>query len=273
MITIGVTTYNRLYLLKTMAASLYQSDISVPHNVRLYDDCSTEYSAEDLKKLFPTAVSIKVNKINMKADENIIEMYKDFLKTDDDYFFNADSDLIFSKNWLTRALELIERTSGVLTLLNANLHGSYKDIDEDLCLKKTIGSAGTLFKRNRIEELINFMNPDKNKKSFDWQFSQFFVEMSVPIYCVKNSLVQHIGYTGQNSHFFFDYGRNFAIESLAQGQIINDILENYIDQIGRLEKKRIDDTFYHLKRFIIIIFKKLLPTRLYHSIRHKLKKD
>ena len=256
-----------------MAASLYQSDISIPHNIRIYDDCSTEFSKEDLKKLFPTAASFKVNKFNMRADENSLEMYKDFLKNDDDYFFSADADLIFSKNWLSKAMGLIEKTSGILTLLNANLHDSYKDVDEDLCLKKTIGSAGTMFTRNRVEELLNYMNSIGNKKSFDWQFSKYFFGMNVPIYCVKNSLVQHIGYTGQNSHFYFDYGRNFAIENLAQGQIINNVMENYIDQVGRLEIKRIDDTFYHLKRFIITIFKKLLSSRLYHLIRHKLKKD
>ena len=272
MVTIGITTYNRLKILKAMSESLYQSDISVPHSIRIYDDCSTEYGIEDLKRLFPTAVSIKVNEVNLKADENIYKMYEDFLASGDDWFFNADSDLIFNKGWLSRALELIERTNGILTLFNANLHHTYKDIDGDLCLKKTIGSAGTLFKRERMEQLISFLQLTSNKKSLDWQFSRYFNELSVPIYCVKNSLVQHIGYTGQNSRFFFDYGKNFTVETPAQGQMINDILENYIDEIEKLERKRFNNASYHLKRFWVIILKKILPSKIYHSLRHKIKK-
>ena len=272
MITIGITTFNRQRILKFMSESLYRSDLSIPHNIRVYDDCSTEYGEDELKKLFPTAASIRINKANLKADENILEMYKDFLTTDDTHFFNADSDLIFSRDWLKKGMEFFERTDGVLTFFNANLHDSYKDVDDDLCLKITIGSAGTMFSRNRVKELVDHLNSQKNNKSFDWQFSKFFIDNNIPIYCVKNSLVQHIGYTGQNSHFYFDFGRNFDIESLGHGQIINNILESYIDEIGRLEKKRIDDTFYHLKRFLIIIIKKVLPRRVYYSIRQKLKK-
>ena len=271
MITIGIPTYNRKEILKMMASSLNNSGINIPHQIRIYDDCSTEFGVDALRKLFPSAASIKVNKANLRADENILDMYRDFLNTEDSYFFNADSDLIFSFDWLNRALQLMERTSGVLTLLNANLHSSFKDVDEDLCLKKTIGSAGTLFQRERIMQLIDFMNKSGSKKSLDWQFSKCFNEMNVPIYCVKNSLVQHIGYVGQNSFFFFDYGRNFRVESREQGQIINDILENYIDEIGLLERKRADDSLYHLKRFFVIQFKKLLPAKIYHFFRHKFK--
>ena len=271
MITIGITTYNRLKILRAMAESLYQSDISVPQNIKIYDDCSTEYGIDELKKLFPTAVSIKVNETNLKADENTYMMYEDFLSSGDDWFFNADSDLIFSKGWLARAFELIERTNGILTLFNANLHHTYKNIDSDLCLKKTIGCAGTLFKRERMEQLIRFINLSNNKKSLDWQFSRYFNELNVPIYCVKKSLVQHIGYTGQNSRFFFDYGKNFTVETPSQGQMINDILENYIDEIEKLESKRINNATYHLKRFWVILLKKILPSKWYHSLRQKIK--
>jgi len=255
-----------------MASSLYQSDISVRHNIRIYDDSSTEFDIDELKKLFPTAASIKVNTKNLKADQNIFQMYKDFLKTSDTYLFNADADLIFNKNWLNTALGLIQKTGGILTLFNANSHEAIVDVDSKFCLKSIIGSAGTLLHRDRINELVTHIDSLANAKAMDWQFSKYFSKMDIPIYCVKNSLVQHIGYTGQNSNFYFDYGKNFRIESAEQGQIINDVLENYADEIRRLENERMDNLSYHLKRVFIIIFKKILPHEFYISIRQKFKK-
>lgn len=255
-----------------MAASLYQSDLSIPHNIRIYDDNSSEFDIDELKKLFPTAASIKVNARNLKADQNTFQMYEDFLSTPDEYLFNADSDLIFKKNCLYTGLELIKRTSGILTLLNANSHPVVEEIDDELCLKKTIGCAGTLIRRDRVEELVHHIHSQKNSKSLDWQFSMHFDSKDIPIYCVKDSLVQHIGYSGQNSFLYFDFGRNFRIESAEQGQILNDVLESYVKEISRLEKERMDNLAYHFKRFITIIFKKLLPPKLYSSIRQKLKK-
>ena len=272
MLTIGITTHNRLSTLKTMAASLYQSNIAIPHNIRIYDDNSTEFDIDELKRLFPTAASIKVNTRNLKADQNTFQMYEDFLNTPDEYLFTADSDLIFKKNCLDIGLELIKKTSGILTLLNANSHPVEEDIDEDLCLKKTIGCAGTLLHRDRVAELVSHIHSQKNSKSLDWQFSMHFNSQDILIYCVKNSLVQHIGYSGQNSFIYFDYGKNFKIESAEQGQILNDVLENYVHEIGRLEKERIDNLSYHFRRFVTIILKKLLPRKLYIFLRQKFKK-
>ena len=110
MVTIGITTYNRRKILEMMASSLYSSDLSFPHNIRIYDDCSTEYGIDELRKIFPTAASISVNHGNIKADQNIFQMHKDFLNTSDTYLFNADSDLLFTKNWLNAALDLIKKT-------------------------------------------------------------------------------------------------------------------------------------------------------------------
>ena len=270
MVTIGITTYNRKKILEMMASSLYSSDLSVPHNIRIYDDCSSEYGMEELKRIFPTAASISVNQENIKADQNIFRMHKDFLKSSDTYLFNADSDLLFARNWLNRALELVDKTSGILTLFNANSHGPCRAVDSDLCLKKTIGSAGTLLRRDRIEELLGYIDSTENVKAFDWQFSGYFNKMEIPIYCVNNSLVQHIGYIGQNTHFYFDIGRNFKIESHEQGQMMNDMLEGFIDNIREIETARIDNLPYHLKRIISIILKKILPEKLYKSLKRKI---
>jgi len=283
MLTIGIPTYNRKKILEVMASSLYESDISIPHNIRIYDDCSTEYGIEKLKEIFPTATSIKINDVNLKADKNTYQMYHDFLSTSDELFFNADSDLIFKKDWIKTALKLFEKTNGILSVFNANSHESYKIIDDELCLKKTIGAAGTLFHRDRLSEfLANIASPD-TLTEIDWQFSKYFNSIELPIYCVKNSLVQHIGYFGQNSKYFFDFGRNFKVETSNQGQIINDIFEKFIDTIRNLEKEKdINDQvinkqnnsfFYHLRRCMFLLIKTILPKKIFNFLKAKKNKN
>jgi hypothetical protein len=267
-ITIGITTYNRLGLLKIMSSSLYNSNLSVPHNIRIYDDCSSEYTITELKGIFPTAVSIKRNERNIKSDKNIFQMYKDFLATSDNYFFNADSDLVFHSQWLVKALELLPETSGILSIFNSNNHAPLKIINETFCIKESIGSAGTLFTRKRVEEFMRYFTSYEAGETFDFQWSKYFKDREAPLYCTNKSLVQHIGYSGQNSMFVFDYGRNFVVDSVDKGQRINDVFEAYLDEVRTLydkdkeKRQRERNSFlYHIKRCFIIIIKHILPRR------------
>jgi len=275
-VTIGVSTYNRKDLVEIMAASLYRSDLTIPHNIRIYDDCSSEYGAAVLEKLFPTAASIKINTVNVKADKNMYQMYKDFLTTDDDYFFNADSDIIFTRQWLATALELIQKTDGILSLFNTASHEPYQIIDNLFCLKHTIGAAGTLFKRGRVSEILEYFDSIGKVNSFDWQWCEYFGNNNVKIFCLNKSLVQHIGYNGQNAGFYFDVGRGFKIETVNDGQIINDIFVESLDAILLKEKKYNElnnSLMHHVFRFFIIIFKKILPAAFVYKVKHLLRKN
>jgi glycosyltransferase involved in cell wall biosynthesis len=279
MVTIGVPTYNRKEILKIMASSLYNSALDIPHAVRVYDDCSTEYGYSELKELFPSAVSIKRNAVNLKADKNMYQMYADFLATGDDYFFNADSDLIFNRQWLNTAFGLLKKTEGILSVFNANSHPAYKMIDKDLCLKESVGAAGTLFARERLVELLRYFDSvEAAGKNFDWKWSEYFKNRNIPIYCVNNSLAQHIGYEGQNANVYFDVGRNFKVESVEDGQVINDVFEKYLDGIRNKiraknqETERKNDELannftYHVKRCFIIIAKRCLPKNIFNLLR------
>jgi glycosyltransferase involved in cell wall biosynthesis len=235
MVTIAIPTYNRLDTVKKMADSLYRSDLSPAHNIRVYDDCSSEFGTEELKKLFPTAASITRNKTIVKADTNMYLFYKDFLSTSDEYLFNADSDLIFQKDWLTRSLELIKETQGVLSTFNAISHPAQRIVNSTFCVKKIIGAAGTLFTRKRIEELMqHFTACDKRGiKSFDWKWSTYFTGHNIPVYCVNDSLVQHIGYSGQNALLgSFEFGKNFTVDSPENGQVLNDLFAVFVEKIA-----------------------------------------
>jgi len=253
MITIAIPTYNRYDLLKIMSASLYNSDLSIPYNIRVYDDCSTEYGIDELKRIFPNAASININSRNLKADLNMFSFYKDFISSRDKYLFNADSDIIFNKKWLLDGLELLANTDGVLSLFNATSHKTKEIINDKLCIKESVGAAGTLFTRERVGEIINYFStfPESSLFSFDWKWSNFLTKNNIRIFCTNESLVQHIGYYGQNTTIryrgykliktqktYFDYGRNFKIDSPETGQIVNDIFEKFIDQ-NKNEDERI----------------------------------
>jgi hypothetical protein len=241
MLTIAIPVYNRFELLKTMADSLYRMEIPIPYSIRIYDDCSTEFGVSELKRLFPNAVSIKRNAKNLRADKNMFNFYKDFLSSEGEYLFNADSDIIFNKNCVIRALELIRQTDGILSVYNSGWHPVKMIINEDLCIKETLGAAGTLFTRKRVEEIVNHFSSldDDEMVSLDWKWSSFFTRNNTKMYCTNTSLVQHIGFYGQNSHrYCFDYGKNFIIDSIETAQAISTVFEKFVEQ--NRHKEQID---------------------------------
>ena len=227
-VMIGITTYNRKKLLESMARSLYESDLSTAHSIRIYDDGSTEYSRDNLQEIFPDAEKISVNRINKGADLNTWDMYCDFLESDCDYLFNADSDLLFSKDWLLMGLDHIKITDGILSIFNTGIHKSVGE-ENGLLIKPIFGAAGTLFTRNRIEELVHaFKTGSFEPCHIDWGFCDFFSKAGVKLFCTGKSYVQHIGISGFNSdEKGFCYGMNFIVDSLLNGQTINDILEGF----------------------------------------------
>lgn len=279
-VTIGIPTYNRKEILKIMAASLKQSELGALCHIHVFDDCSNEFERDYLNRLFPSASSILINSKNLKSDRNIYQMYRDFLKSEDDYFFNADSDLIFNTDWLTKALKLIDRTDGILSLFNSNGHASIQTVDSDLCIKSSLGSAGTFFTRQRVEEIMTYFDSIEKVKGFDWQWSDYFNQRGIRLFCVNQSLVQHIGYQGQNSNIYFDYGRNYQITHIQEGQIINDVFEKFLDGARAIEKERTqlraqqhakqaNDFWYHFKRCFIIMIKLILPKKVFRQMKSK----
>jgi len=239
MVTIGIPTYNRMDMVKVMAASLYCSDLSLPHHIHVSDDVSTEYGVEALQNLFPEPALITRNLRNVNSSRNIFLLCKHFLSTRDEYLFLADSDLIFSRDWLIKGIELIKQTDGVLSLFNSASLPVVETVNDRLCIKDVVGSAGTLFSRERVEEIVPQFDPIEKLVAFDWKFCKYLAAKGIKFYCTTTSYVQHIGWYGRNANVgfsYFDYGRNFKVESVEQGQVINDIFEAYMS--NQAEKYR-----------------------------------
>lgn len=228
-VMIAVPTFNRWDTLKKMAQSLNDSEIDCEVTLKIYDDCSTDYSVSEIQGLFTNAQIVR-NEKNVGADINMYLMYKDFVyNSTADYFFNADSDLIFCRNWLNEGLELIKETDGVISLFNTTNHKGTQT-DNNLVCKNIVGAAGTLFKRDILELIVHgYENREAEVKNFDWQWCRYLSDNNIRLYSVYNSLVQHIGVIGSNAGISnFDYGHNFKVDSINNGQIINDSFETYV---------------------------------------------
>lgn len=228
MLIIGVSTYNRPSILCKMAQSLYASKRLHSHMIRVYDDASYELSLKMLQDIFPDASNIYQSSCNQGADAMMLKMYHDFLSTDGDVFFNGDSDLIFSSNWMEEGVRLLEQTDGVLSLFNAPRHRTIAT-DGELCEKESLGAAGTMFTRKVLCEFISYLEQHRYeshcKAGVDWIWSEYFRANGIRLYSTRRSLVQHIGFDGFNSHIGnVDIGDGFIIESLLNGQILNDVL-------------------------------------------------
>jgi Glycosyl transferase family 2 len=231
-ITVAIPTYNRPDYIKKCAASLYQVDGINDCNIRIYDDCSTEINDQFLREQFPEASDIVVREINLKADRNMAQMYRDFLDTGDELFFGADSDTIFRPDILHTIDKLVGKTDGVLSLYNSSLHESISMIniaDEPCLLKRHIGAAGTVFTRKVIAEIVE--NVDMGRL-YDWRWSEYLRQKGRRLIVTNASYVQHIGLDGENNSLeLYDFGVNFEPVTDVNKDILLDMLTNVFDRM------------------------------------------
>lgn len=210
-ITIGITLFNRLDYLKKMCLSLRHSIGLEQCSIRLYDDCSDEFSMDEIIKEFPFVTEGKRRDHNLGSDFNIQQMYLDFLETGDDILVNCDSDMIFHSDWITKIRELLPFTDGVLSCYNSALHTPEELLtinNENVVRKDSIGSAGTIFTRNIVQCIVNNVKPSYK---YDWDWSRYLSTIGVRLLVTERSYIQHIGIVGQNCDAaqIIDYGLNF----------------------------------------------------------------
>lgn len=213
-ITIGITTYNRLPVLKQMAETLYLTEglAAEGMHIRIYDDKSTDFGIADLEKLLPTAVQIIRRRKNMGANRNMYQMYHDFLETDDEYLYHADSDLIYHPGWLNFVKMMIPHTNGIFSIYNSAQHPvegvpiTVQDIP--FVYKTFLGSAGVVLRRDLVKLVAEHCPPTP---TFDWDWAYYLKNNGYPLLTSQRSYVQHIGLTGYNSDgtIYIDFGKGF----------------------------------------------------------------
>ena len=226
-ITFGICTYNRKEILLRSAKSLKSINRYSEINVRIYDDCSTEYDKCFLQNLFPEAKTIHVQKKNSGADKNTSVMYEDFLSSGDDILFNADSDILYSKDIVDVLENTLAKTDGFFSVFNTPAHAVTGRCDSSILTKRVVGAAGCCLTREIAGIILE--NVTSREKSFDTKMCEVLRVKGKRILTTKKSYVQHIGVVGQNTDFFsFDYGVGFQCDSIENAESIEDAFEKYV---------------------------------------------
>ncbi len=271
-ITLAVATHNRKHILEKMVTSLYLTDMGDHVHIRIYDDASTDFDEDFLRKAFPDSKSIMRNPVNLGPSKNMYRIFTDFLAHDDDILILTDSDLIFNREWLTVVERIIDRTDGVMSLYNSVLHMAMLEkfqIDNiSLLNKRIIGGAGTVFKKNIVKKILSELPPSN---TYDWDWSDYLVKSGVRLLVTERSYVQHIGIVGFNSGNYFggdlsgslcDYGVNFIggneHNEKVQGEFFKELLQIYTKEIERFKKIIISGKFlrtYHMLRTVYRLLK------------------
>jgi glycosyltransferase involved in cell wall biosynthesis len=208
-VAIGVSTYNRRHLVELSAASLRSSSIPPDTALIVVDDASTDYDSDYLRSIFPSFSDVRRRPENSGgASFANRDVMRQLLETDADAVLLLDSDLLVRSNFLDVGVSLLGDTDGLLSLFNTPNHA---DIGArgPFVLKHSIGCAGSLWRRDIAAKVFSEVPAGPQ---WDWRFSDFLLTAGVGIYAVRDSLVQHIGYShGYNSTFGHgDFGVGFS---------------------------------------------------------------
>lgn len=265
-IMIVVPTYNRAKHIEIVAKSLSECKFINEANVCVYDDCSTEFQIDFLKKQFEciNAKIIKRTVHGKNMEINTFEMMKDFINSNNDVMFICDSDLLLRPDSLEFLQNNFKYTDGFMSLYNSNLHLTVKT-GTIFDLKFNVGFAGMCLSRKIVEKILAYDNPSLGDLKISETLSKNNIRALVP----KQSYIQHIGIGGEHGTIVngIDYSSTFEPISQHNKQIINEYSPiianaqtNFIKKLLFEDKYRKDGFFIHqpLKHFLTkSIIKKL----------------
>jgi glycosyltransferase involved in cell wall biosynthesis len=220
---IAIPVYNRREYLEITEKSLYECSNINKAAVKVFNDCSSEFDNNYLKKLFnkPNAEIINREK-NLRADRNTYQIMLDFLNTDNDVLFICDADLLLRPDTIDYIFNSFKRTDGFLGLYNSELH---RDIyfDGEFVYKENVGFAGICISRSILQQFIT--NQKERPRSMDFKLSAFLIKSNVRLMIPRNCYVQHIGFDGQNSGLSsVEFSTNFIPSSDFNKTIINKMM-------------------------------------------------
>lgn len=292
-IAIGIPTYNRKYFVEANAVSLCNAELHKHYDIKILiiDDASHEYTTDYLASIYPAgSLIVQREKNSGSADLAICDLFKRCLALKTDAILLLDSDLIVNKDFIDKGLTLLKDTDGVVSLFNTLNHPIAED-NGALLVKRSVGSAGTLWDRALAEEIAATI---ESGRQWDWRCCSYINSTNRKIYCSRASLVQHIAYyEGENSSLESgDYGVGFVdsgfenifitLESIVRAQIrlgsqldtrrnadrfVNEIanLDQLMRRVAELEQKTKKLEKYslrtRLKRLVLSLKRNALATQ------------
>lgn len=195
-IAIGVPTHNRAAIVRLAARSLANSLAGRNTIVIVVDDCSDEYGKEFTEDCYPGATVVRRERNSGGADNAGFDLLGRLHATGREMLLVLDSDLVVASDWIARALPLMDRCDGLLSLFNTPNHARLAT-DGPLVEKASVGMAGTIWHRDLAAEVLSSVPPGK---SWDMRAAEHVRARGRRIFAVRDSLVQHLGFgSGQNS--------------------------------------------------------------------------
>ena len=203
-----MATYNRKEVLERTIVSLTQVKNIEDVDIFIFDDCSTEYTKEDLKKMIPFAKQIVVRENNLRADRNMYQIHQDYINSNYDILLQVDSDVIFHKNFIEIIKSILSTQTKypVFSLYNSSNHPFVEnrnplEINKIIFKEKhSIGGICVLFTdKNILKNILDNIPKERKSFAYDWYWSHKLQEKGTPVMVSEQSFLQHIGVEGQNN--------------------------------------------------------------------------
>ena len=190
-IAVAIPTYNRRGYVQLCAVALNKS--IDPNDVWIFDDHSSDYSIDDLKKWFATK-NVRKSTERLRPDKNARKILEWFVGTDYDWLVTLDSDLIVRPDWLELLRGMLPHTQGVMSLYHSgNPNHPTLNCDPNLCEMKSLGNAGVTWSKVLAKKMLVDMT---QSNGFDWGWTEWLRQQKIPQYAAKDSLVLHVGMHG-----------------------------------------------------------------------------
>lgn len=218
-IVLGITTRDRLSHVRAQGRSLRQCKGIDEVGIVVVDDFNQSYGPKQLARIYPRGTRIyRTDRHSGSADHACRIALELMTRTEREVLVILDSDLVCAAEFLDTICEFLPRTKGFFSLFNAPSHPARRDAGDHL-EKASVGSAGCVIRRQIALDLLNAVGPGRN---FDWRMCDYLKSVEIPILCLRNSVVQHIGFAaGQNSALMGgDFGVGFEAYSPANTAIM-----------------------------------------------------
>ena len=256
---LAMATYNRKEVLERTIVSLAQVKNIEDVDIFIFDDCSTEYTKEDLKKMIPFAKQIVVRENNLRADRNMYQIHQDYINSNYDILLQVDSDVIFHKDFIEIIKSILSTQTKypVFSLYNSSNHpfvekGNSLQINKVIFKEKhSIGGICVLFTdKNILKNILDNIPKERKSFAYDWYWSHKLQEKGTPVMVSEQSFLQHIGVEGQNNKEIkgIDIGLNFTPTNTNDLEFL---LQHYEIVISNFAKQNDKYVFFSRNNFFI----------------------
>lgn len=211
-IVLGITTRGRLPQVEAQGRSLRQCKGIDDVGIVVVDDCNDGYGPKELAQIYPRGARIYRTRRHSGAASLACRIALEALtRTERAVVVILDCDLICAPDFLDTICTFLPRTKGFFSLFNTPSHPVIRNAGDGLLEKDAVGAAGCVMRRQIALEVLNAVGPGLR---FDWRMCAYLKSIDIPVLCLKESAVQHIGFAGgQNSGpASGDFGAGFGAD-------------------------------------------------------------